>query len=46
MIEPELPNEAFERDDESDDCPYYTGGLGAFARHGNPGSYRFMYDPD
>lgn len=30
----------------NDDCPYYAGGWGAFARQGNPGSYRFMYDPD
>jgi hypothetical protein len=46
MIERELPNGAFERDDESDDCPYYPGGWGALARRGNPRSYRFMYDPD
>jgi SAM-dependent methyltransferase len=30
----------------NDDCPYYGGGWQAFARQGNPGSYRFMYDPD
>jgi SAM-dependent methyltransferase len=30
----------------NDDCPYYAGGWGALARQGNPGSYRFMYDPD
>lgn len=46
MIEPEFPNGAFDRDDESDDCPYYAGGWSALTRQGNPGSYRFMYDPD
>jgi SAM-dependent methyltransferase len=30
----------------NDACPYYEGGWRAFARQGNPGSYRFMYDPD
>jgi SAM-dependent methyltransferase len=30
----------------NDACPYYVGGWQAFARQGNPGSYRFMYDPD
>jgi SAM-dependent methyltransferase len=30
----------------NDDCPYYVGGWSAFASQGNPGSYRFMYDPD
>jgi SAM-dependent methyltransferase len=30
----------------NDDCPHYAGGWSSFARQGNPGSYRFMYDPD
>ncbi len=30
----------------NDTCPHYERGWRAFARQGNAGSYRFMYDPD
>lgn len=41
-----FPPGAFERGDEDDECPHYAAGWSSFARQGNPGSYRFMYDPD
>jgi SAM-dependent methyltransferase len=30
----------------NDDCPYYVRGWTALAGQGNPGSYRFMFDPE
>ncbi len=30
----------------NDSCPHYERGWRTFARQGNAGSYRFMYDPD
>ena len=29
----------------NDDCPYFLRGWETMTRQGNPGSYRFMYDP-
>lgn len=51
MIEGGFPNEAFDREDENDDRVFsvddsYAGAWSPFARQGNPGSYRFMYDQD
>jgi hypothetical protein len=30
----------------NDFCSHYVGGWTALAKQGNPGTYRFMYDPD
>ena len=30
----------------NDDCPYYIRGWSSLIAQGNPGSYRFMFDPD
>lgn len=46
MIEDGFPNGSFDRENENEGCPHHVGNWSAFARQGNPGSYRFMYDPD